>query len=88
MELAKIIYKLLPIGTYQITEVSSAIIGFAISVKGKLVESGGKGQLVELQAKEVGVWNCGAEYPFKKGNLLQVLRDQAHLRSRTQTFGA
>ena len=71
-------------------EVSSMISGFAISVKGKLVESGGKGQSVELQAKEVEIiGTVDAEYPLqKKATSYEFLRDQAHLRSRTQTFGA
>jgi len=71
-------------------DVSSMINGFAIAVKGKLVESGGKGQSVELQAKEVEViGTVDAEYPLqKKETSYEFLREQAHLRSRTQTFGA
>ncbi len=65
--------------------------GSCLSVKGTLVESSGQGQLVEIQAEEILVYgDCSAEtYPLqKKGHTLEFLRDIAHLRPRTNTFGA
>ena len=65
--------------------------GACISVNGKLVESQGKGQIVEIQATEVEIYG-GADpntYPLqKKGHSLEFLREIAHLRPRTNTFGA
>ena len=65
--------------------------GACISVNGKLVESQGKGQTVEIQATEVEIY-VGADpttYPLqKKGHTLEFLREIAHLRPRTNTFGA
>lgn len=65
--------------------------GACISVNGTLVESPGQGQAVELQAKEIEVYGTAdAEtYPLqKKGHTLEFLREIAHLRPRTNTFGA
>jgi asparaginyl-tRNA synthetase len=65
--------------------------GASIGVKGKLVESMGKGQRVEIQAQEVKVFGEAdpASYPLqKKGHTLEFLRQIAHLRPRTNTFGA
>ncbi len=65
--------------------------GACINVNGKLVESQGKGQTVEIQATEVEIYG-GADpttYPLqKKGHSLEFLREIAHLRPRTNTFGA
>ena len=65
--------------------------GACISVTGKLVESQGKGQNVEIQAEDVLIYG-GADpetYPLqKKGHTLEFLREIAHLRPRTNTFGA
>ena len=65
--------------------------GACISVNGKLVESQGKGQSVEIQATEIEIYG-GADpntYPLqKKGHSLEFLREIAHLRPRTNTFGA
>ncbi len=70
-------------------DVSSLLIGSAISVNGKIVESGGK-QAVEMQATSVEVIGRTDEsYPLqKKATSLEFLREQAHLRIRTNTFGA
>jgi asparaginyl-tRNA synthetase len=60
-------------------------------VNGKLVESMGQGQSVEIQATEIFVYGTAdAEtYPLqKKGHSLEFLREIAHLRPRTNTFGA
>ena len=65
--------------------------GSSIRVKGKLVESMGKGHSTEIQADELEVYGTADpnEYPLqKKGHTLEFLRDIAHLRPRTATFGA
>lgn len=65
--------------------------GSCISVNGVVVESPGQGQAVELQAREIEVYGTAdAEtYPLqKKGHTLEFLREIAHLRPRTNTFGA
>jgi asparaginyl-tRNA synthetase len=64
--------------------------GAALRVTGKLVESPGQGQPVEIQATELEVFGEAAEtYPLqKKGHSLEFLRGIAHLRPRTNTFGA
>jgi asparaginyl-tRNA synthetase len=65
--------------------------GAAVAIRGKLVASQGKGQAVEIQASEVIVLGpADAEaYPLqKKATSLEHLRDIAHLRPRTNTFGA
>lgn len=65
--------------------------GACIAVKGSLVRSEGKGQALEIQAKEIEVYG-GADpdtYPLqKKGHSMEFLRGIAHLRFRTNTFGA
>ncbi len=65
--------------------------GACIAAKGLLVESPAKGQNVELQASEFLIYgDSDAEtYPLqKKGHTLEFLREIAHLRPRTNTFGA
>ena len=65
--------------------------GAAISVSGTLVASLGKGQKVEVKAKEIEILgDCDAEtYPIQpKKHSLEFLRENAHLRFRTNTFGA
>ena len=65
--------------------------GAAIEVKGQVVESQGKGQNIELQATEVIILgDCNPdEYPIQpKKHSLEFLREQAHLRVRTNAFGA
>jgi len=65
--------------------------GACIAVKGTLVESMGKGQSVEIQAKEVEVYGPAdpGVYPLqKKGHSMEFLREIAYLRPRTNTFGA
>jgi asparaginyl-tRNA synthetase len=65
--------------------------GACISATGKLVESMAAGQSVEIQAEHIEVYG-GADpevYPLqKKGHTLEFLREIAHLRPRTNTFGA
>ncbi len=65
--------------------------GACISVNGKLVESPGSGQSVEIQAEEIALYGAAdpSTYPLqKKGHSLEFLREIAHLRFRTNTFGA
>lgn len=65
--------------------------GACIAVTGTLVESMGKGQNLEIQAKEIGIYGPADPevYPLqKKGHSMEFLREIAHLRPRTNTFGA
>ena len=65
--------------------------GSSLAVRGKLVESVGSGQAVEIQAEEIEVLGeCDpVRYPLqKKDTSLEYLRTVAHLRPRTNTFGA
>ena len=64
--------------------------GACISVTGELVQSIGSGQNVEIQACEIEVYGtCPADYPMqKKGQSFEYMRQYAHLRIRTNTFGA
>jgi len=65
--------------------------GSSISVNGKLVSSMGKGQKVEIQASSIEVLGTAdpESYPLqKKGHSFEFLREIAHLRFRTNTFGA
>lgn len=65
--------------------------GACIHVTGKLVESQGKGQKCEIQAYSIEVYGTADanSYPLqKKGHSLEFLREIAHLRPRTNTFGA
>ena len=71
-------------------EFSKLGIGSSLGIKGQLVQSQGKGQNIELQAKEIEIFGGVDEsYPLqKKGTSLEFLRNISHLRSRTNTFGA
>ena len=65
--------------------------GASICVTGKLVESMGKGQTAEIQADTLEIYGTAdtETYPLqKKGHTLEFLREKAHLRMRTNTFGA
>ena len=64
--------------------------GACINVNGELVESQGAGQSVELQCREIEVYGlCGNDFPMqKKGQSFEYMRQHAHLRLRTNTFGA
>ncbi|MBO4611156.1 MAG: asparagine--tRNA ligase [Bacteroidales bacterium] len=65
--------------------------GACIAVKGSLVESIGSGQAVEIKASEIEVYGeCDpVRYPLqKKDTSFEYLRTVAHLRPRTNTFGA
>ena len=65
--------------------------GSSIAASGTLVESPAKGQAVELKVAEIHLYGSAdsAQYPLqKKGHTLEFLRDIAHLRVRSNTFGA
>lgn len=65
--------------------------GSCIKVNGTLAASPGKEQQVEIHAKEIQLYGTADPdtYPLqKKGHSLEFLRDIAHLRPRTNTFGA
>ncbi len=71
-------------------QLKAVTTGSSIHVTGKLVESQGKGQSVEVQADTLVIFGTADEtYPLqKKGHTLEFLREKAHLRPRTNTFGA
>jgi len=65
--------------------------GACINVDGILVESPAQGQAVEISAKSIEIYGTAdsEKYPLqKKGHTLEFLREIAHLRPRTNTFGA
>ncbi|MDY0098527.1 MAG: asparagine--tRNA ligase [Bacteroidales bacterium] len=65
--------------------------GSSVAVKGSLVESQGQGQKFEINAESIEIYGrCdAATYPLqKKGHSMEFLREHAHLRFRTNTFGA
>ena len=71
-------------------ELKRVSTGAAVAVRGKLVESPGKGQRWEIHASELEVLGeAGNDYPLqKKGHSREFLREIAHLRPRTNLFGA
>jgi len=72
------------------TEVASLLTGCAVAITGKLVVGGGKNQSIEMQASTVEIiGKVDESYPLqKKATSMEFLREQAHLRIRTNTFGA
>lgn len=64
--------------------------GACLSVTGELTQSPGAGQQSELHAKKIEILGlCPADYPMqKKGQSFEYMRQYAHLRLRTNTFGA
>jgi asparaginyl-tRNA synthetase len=65
--------------------------GACIGVRGKLVESHGQGQQIEINAREITLYGKADSetYPLqKKGHSMEFMREIAHLRFRTNTFGA
>jgi len=72
-------------------EVLKAGIGSSVEIIGEVVESPGKGQATEVKAESVRVLGFAdpGDYPLqKKGTSFEFLRTIAHLRPRTNTFGA
>ena len=78
-------------GTQPAELLGQCATGAAVQVSGTVSTSPGKGQTVELQAKQMRLFG-GADpesYPLqKKGHTLEFLREIAHLRPRSNTFGA
>ena len=73
------------------SEVKHLTAGCSVTVAGEIKASGGKGQATELAATKVVVhgWADAEAYPLqKKAHTLEKLREWAHLRPRTNTFGA
>lgn len=73
------------------TEIKALTAGCSLSVEGEVKESGGKGQATEILAKKVTVYGTAdpENYPLqKKRHSFEKLREWAHLRPRTNTFGA
>ena len=65
--------------------------GAAVSIKGTIVESQGKGQSVEIQVSNIEILgdSNADEYPIQpKKHSFEFLRENAHLRVRTNTFSA
>ena len=64
--------------------------GSCLCVIGKLVESPAAGQASEVQAESIEIYGaCGSDYPMqKKGQSFEYMREHAHMRLRTNTFGA
>ena len=72
-------------------ELKPITTGSSLCVEGLLVESEGKGQTCEIQAEKIEIYGTAdpESYPLqKKGHTMEFLRDIAHLRPRTNTFGA
>ena len=74
------------------SEITKLLTGASVSVTGRLVESPGSGQSVEIHADKVKVLGfCKQEdgYPLQKQRVsFERLREVAHLRARTNSFGA
>ena len=78
-------------GTIPEEALSQATTGACLRVSGALVDSPGSGQAVELKATGIHVYGAAdpATYPLqKKGHTMEFLREIAHLRTRSNTFGA
>jgi asparaginyl-tRNA synthetase len=72
-------------------EVLHLAVGCSVTVEGLVRASPAKGQATELQAQKITVhgWSDPATYPLqKKGHSMEFLREKAHLRPRSNTFGA
>ena len=72
-------------------ELKPITTGACINVNGRLMESQGQGQRAEIHADEIEIYGTAdaTAYPLqKKGHSLEFLREIAHLRPRTNTFGA
>ncbi len=78
-------------GKFNEEQLKKITTGACIGVTGALVSSLGSGQSVEIQAKEIEIFGEAdpETYPLqKKGHTMEFLRSIAHLRPRTNTFGA
>ena len=76
--------------TFNAELVKDITTGACLSVLGSLVQSQGSGQTVEIQAKKIEILGtCASDFPMqKKGQSFEYMRQHAHLRLRTNTFGA
>jgi asparaginyl-tRNA synthetase len=73
------------------SEVLKLSVGSSVTVTGAVRASPAKGQATEVQARSLVVhgWADPADYPLqKKGHSMEFLREKAHLRPRSNTFGA
>ena len=72
------------------TQLSAIGTGTAVAVRGDLVESPGQGQRYELKARALDIiGHCAPDYPLqKKRHSDEFLRSIAHLRARTNKYGA
>src|SRR6516162_8564082 len=73
------------------SEVLHLTVGCSVTVDGVVRASPAKGQATEVQAQALTVhgWADAAKYQLqKKGHTMEFLREQAHLRPRSNTFGA
>ena len=71
-------------------EIKKLHTGASLKISGKLIESPGKEQAFELQAEEVQIFgDTDQSYLLQKGRInFETLREAAHLRCRTNSFGA
>jgi asparaginyl-tRNA synthetase len=73
------------------SEIKKISVGSSVSVAGEVRKSPAKGQATELHAENITIegWADPEKYPLqKKGHSFEFLRTIAHLRPRTNTFGA
>ena len=73
------------------SEIKNLTAGCSLSAEGEIKESGGRGQKTEMLASKITVhgWADPEKYPLqKKRHSFEKLREWAHLRVRTNTFGA
>ena len=77
-------------GTVDEETLKQITTGACICVNGKLVESPAQGQASEIHCESIEVYGlCGNDYPMqKKGQSFEQMRKNAHMRLRTNTFGA
>ena len=75
---------------FDVEQLKLITTGSCIAVNGTLVESPAAGQASEVNASEIEILGlCGSDYPMqKKGQSFEVMRKNAHMRLRTNTFGA
>jgi asparaginyl-tRNA synthetase len=73
------------------SEILHLTVGCSVTVDGVVNASPAKGQATEVRAQAITIhgWSDAARYPLqKKGHSMEFLREQAHLRPRSNTFGA
>ena len=77
-------------GTVDEETLKQITTGACICVNGKLVESPAQGQASEIHCENIEIYGlCGNDYPMqKKGQSFEQMRKNAHMRLRTNTFGA